>query len=60
MIFRENSAHTEVLFIERARHPDDPWSGHMALPGGRLDPVDASLRAAAERETREEVGVELR
>ena len=59
MIFRESGAHTEVLFIERASHPADPWSGHMALPGGRLEPVDPSLRAAAERETREEVGVEL-
>lgn len=59
MIFRETPAQAEVLFIERARHPEDPWSGHMALPGGRLEPVDASLRAAAERETREEVGLEL-
>ena len=28
-----------VLFIERARHPGDPWSGHMAFPGGRVDLV---------------------
>src|SRR5262245_39852984 len=31
----------ELLLIERAEHPDDPWSGHMALPGGRYEPCDA-------------------
>jgi 8-oxo-dGTP pyrophosphatase MutT (NUDIX family) len=49
----------EVLFIERARHDNDPWSGHMAFPGGRIDPGDATDRAAAERETLEEVSVDL-
>lgn len=50
---------TEMLFIERSTRADDPWSGHMAFPGGRLEPVDAHTRAAAERETLEEVGVPL-
>lgn len=45
--------------IRRAEHPLDPWSGHMALPGGRCDPEDAHPRAAAERETLEEVGLAL-
>ena len=49
-----------VLFIERASHPADPWSGHMAFPGGRVDPGDAHPREAAERETLEEVGLSLR
>ena len=50
----------DVLFIRRAVHEGDPWSGHMALPGGRRDPSDPSLDAVARRETREEVGVDLR
>jgi 8-oxo-dGTP pyrophosphatase MutT (NUDIX family) len=49
----------EVLFIKRAYHPADPWSGHMAFPGGRVDSSDATIRSAAERETLEEVGLSL-
>jgi 8-oxo-dGTP pyrophosphatase MutT (NUDIX family) len=49
----------EVLLIRRAEHPDDPWSGHMAFPGGRRDPEDPSLLHTAQRETREEVGLDL-
>jgi 8-oxo-dGTP pyrophosphatase MutT (NUDIX family) len=59
LVFREAREGTEVLFIERATHPDDPWSGHMAFPGGRRDPVDSNIRSAAERETLEEVGIDL-
>jgi 8-oxo-dGTP pyrophosphatase MutT (NUDIX family) len=49
----------QILFIRRAEHPDDPWSGDMAFPGGRVDPGDASPRQTAERETLEEVGLDL-
>ena len=59
MILRERDARTEVLFIERARREGDPWSGHMAFPGGRMEPADAGTRGAAERETLEEVGLSL-
>ncbi len=48
-----------VLLIRRADHPDDPWSGHMALPGGRQEPEDADLASTAIRETAEEVGLPL-
>lgn len=59
MVLREAQGEPELLLIERARHPLDPWSGHMAFPGGRVDPGDAHPRAAAERETLEEVGLSL-
>ena len=48
-----------ILLIRRADRLGDPWSGHMALPGGRREPQDSSLLATVIRETSEEVGVEL-
>ena len=59
LILRDGPAGLEIFFIERSRREDDPWSGHMAFPGGRLEEVDADTRAAAERETLEEVGIPL-
>jgi 8-oxo-dGTP pyrophosphatase MutT (NUDIX family) len=47
----------ELLLIERAEIEGDPWSGHMALPGGRREPRDADLVDTALRETREETGI---
>src|SRR5688572_18573814 len=49
----------EVLMIRRASREGDPWSQHMALPGGFRSPSDADLFATALRETREEVAVDL-
>jgi 8-oxo-dGTP pyrophosphatase MutT (NUDIX family) len=49
----------EVLLIKRARRDGDPWSGHMALPGGRRGASDATLLATAVRETVEEIGLDL-
>ncbi|MEP7049669.1 MAG: CoA pyrophosphatase [Pseudomonadota bacterium] len=60
LILLEAEASLEVLLIERAERMGDPWSGHMALPGGHMDPTDADLAATAERETWEEVGLDLR
>lgn len=49
----------EVLLIKRATSERDPWSGHMALPGGRRDESDEGLIDTARRETLEETGVDL-
>lgn len=49
----------ELLLIKRSQSEHDPWSGHMALPGGRRDLADRSLRDTARRETLEETGLDL-
>lgn len=49
----------ELLFVKRAEYPGDPWSGHVAFPGGRHEPGDATLWDTAVRETREETGLDL-
>ena len=59
LILRENGAKQEILIIRRAEDPQDPWSGHLGFPGGRLEPDDASPERAAVRETVEEVGLSL-
>ena len=59
LVLAPGSMGLEALFIRRAERADDPWSGHIALPGGRREPGDADRLATAVRETREEVGVTL-
>ncbi len=54
------SERLELLFVRRAEHPRDPWSGQMAFPGGRAEPADGGdLLTTAVRETREEIGLDL-
>ncbi|HEY6330787.1 MAG TPA: CoA pyrophosphatase [Blastocatellia bacterium] len=49
----------KLCLIKRAERHDDPWSGHMALPGGRVSATDFSIQSAAEREVMEEVGLTI-
>jgi len=58
-VLRQGAGEPEVLLIRRAEHPEDPWSGHMAFPGGRHDPTDRDLIQTAVRETLEELGLDL-
>lgn len=58
-ILRKGPLETELLLIRRAEREGDPWSGHIALPGGHKAVEDADLLATARRETQEEVGLDL-
>jgi 8-oxo-dGTP pyrophosphatase MutT (NUDIX family) len=49
----------ELLMIKRAEAEGDPWSGHVACPGGRMEPGDRDLAVTAVRETWEETGVDV-
>lgn len=59
VILREGVNETEFLLMQRAKHENDPWSGQMAFPGGKIEVFDASPKHAAIREAKEEVGAEL-
>lgn len=59
-ILREVAAGIEVLLIRRAEREGDPWSGHMAFPGGHCDAGDINLAHTAIRETKEEIGLDLK
>lgn len=48
-----------VLFMRRAERPGDPWSGHVAFPGGHSEPCDRTSLETAIRETHEELGLDL-
>lgn len=49
----------EILLVKRASNPSDPWSGQMALPGGRRYFKDNNLRQTVIRETLEETNINL-
>jgi 8-oxo-dGTP pyrophosphatase MutT (NUDIX family) len=59
LVLLEGPQGLEILLIRRAERADDPWSGQIALPGGRYDGGDRDLEATAVRETGEETGVDL-
>jgi 8-oxo-dGTP pyrophosphatase MutT (NUDIX family) len=60
LVLRGHTEGPELLIIKRSEAERDHWSGHLALPGGRMEPEDESLLVTAMRETFEEVGIDLR
>jgi 8-oxo-dGTP pyrophosphatase MutT (NUDIX family) len=56
---RERDDDLEVLLMRRVVREGDRWSGQISLPGGHVEPSDQDVVAAAIRETREEVGLDL-
>jgi 8-oxo-dGTP pyrophosphatase MutT (NUDIX family) len=60
VLLRPAAGDLEVLLGRRIRRSEDPWSGHISLPGGHWHREDTSLLETALRETREEVNLDLR
>jgi 8-oxo-dGTP pyrophosphatase MutT (NUDIX family) len=60
LVLRPGAHGPEALFIERAPRAGDPWSGDIGFPGGKVEAEDSGTRQTAERETREEIGLNLR
>ena len=58
LILKEGRDGLETLMIRRAEREGDPWSGHMAFPGGRAEPEDQTILHTARRETFEEIGLD--
>ncbi|UCC33571.1 MAG: CoA pyrophosphatase [Candidatus Bathyarchaeota archaeon] len=54
----ENQA-LKVLLVKRVERFTDPWSGQMALPGGKRDAKDRDLEQTVIRETLEETSIDL-
>lgn len=59
LVIRDGAGGPEILFIERAARSGDPWSGDLGFPGGKVEEEDDGPRGAAERETREELDLDL-
>lgn len=59
VIFKADES-AKILLIKRAVKEGDPWSGQIAFPGGRVENGDSSFRDTATRETKEEMGIDLR
>ena len=49
----------EILYVRRNYYAKDPWSAHLAFPGGRNEPLE-NAQQTAEREVFEEVGLQLK
>ena len=48
-----------ILFVRRVQDSSDPWSGQIALPGGKREPEDKDLKETVIRETLEETKINL-
>jgi 8-oxo-dGTP pyrophosphatase MutT (NUDIX family) len=59
LIQDHGNSELETLLIHRAERKEDPWSGQIGLPGGRVEKFDHSPKAALHREVREEIGLNL-
>jgi 8-oxo-dGTP diphosphatase len=59
LLLRVVNQRLQVFFVKRVESPTDPWSGQMALPGGKREDADENLRQTVARETIEEAGIDI-
>ena len=59
LLIRVVKGDLHVLLVKRVESPSDPWSGQMALPGGKPESSDIGLAQTAIRETFEETNIDL-
>jgi 8-oxo-dGTP pyrophosphatase MutT (NUDIX family) len=58
-VILRDSSDPAILMIKRAERWEDPWSGHIAFPGGKWQEGDRIVKEIAVREAREEIGIDL-
>jgi 8-oxo-dGTP pyrophosphatase MutT (NUDIX family) len=59
IIHSNSDGNLSMITIKRSEHPLDPWSGHIALPGGMAHRGEEPLSTVT-REVQEELGLSLR
>jgi len=59
LLLRMVNEELEVFLVKRVESPSDPWSGNVALPGGKRTPEDRDLKQTVVRETLEETNINL-
>lgn len=59
LVRKAGTPEAEVLLGRRVQSARDPWSGHIAFPGGKREPADLDLLDTAVRELAEETGIAL-
>lgn len=57
LLYPKNQEWFLVLIQRQATNPNDPHSGQISFPGGKMEPDDPSIQFTALREAEEEVGV---
>ena len=62
MILKPNAEKKQlvVLLLKRKVSESDPWSGHMAFPGGRANDTERDIIETARREVMEETSIDFR
>ena len=59
ILLKPDEQDMDILFVKRAENPRDPWSGQIALPGGKRSIKDRDLKETVFREILEETGINL-